>query len=411
MKILHSSDWHIGKYLCERKRYDEFEAFFDWLLKEIEILEIDVLLVAGDIFDTAAPNNRAQQIYYSFLSNLVKSKCRHVVIISGNHDSPSFISAPQNILKSLDIHLVGTVTGNYEDELVEIKDKNGDVELLVCAVPYLRDKDVRKSQAGESIEEKSEKLVAGIKEHYREVMNVALARRKELNSDRYIPILGMGHLFTAGASPGEGVRDLYVGSLGYVSADTFPSELDYVALGHLHIAQKVGGDDRIRYCGSPIPMGFGEAKQVKKLISLEFDANSNHPKISEIPIPSFQSLEKISGDEKLIETRVQDLISSKSSAWLEIEYDGLLDAQNFRERIIEILAETDLELLRFKNKKVVNHYLTASVHEEKLEDLSPIDVFNRCLEDNEVDSNDKDLLLVSYSEILKSIQEEDLKAE
>ena len=66
---------------------------------------------------------------------------------------------------------------------------------------------------------------------------------------------------------------------------------------------------------------------------------------------------------------------------------------------------------RFKNKKVVNHYLTASVHEEKLEDLSPIDVFNRCLEDNEVDSNDKDLLLVSYSEILKSIQEEDLKAE
>ncbi|NQY80524.1 MAG: exonuclease SbcCD subunit D C-terminal domain-containing protein [Candidatus Caenarcaniphilales bacterium] len=418
MKILHSSDWHIGRYLYDRKRYDEFEAFFDWLLKEIELQEIDVLLVAGDIFDTSVPNNRAQEIYYRFLCNVAKSKCRHIVVIAGNHDSPSFISAPKNILKSLDVHVVGTVTENLEDEVIELKNDQGDLELLVCAVPYLRDKDVRKVQAGESLETKSENLVQGIKDHYAKVAEIAVTIRDDyLESagksgvEKHIPIIGMGHLFAAGGSPGEGVRDLYVGSLGYVSAETFPEEFDYVALGHLHIAQKVSSSEYIRYCGSPIPMGFGEAKQVKKIITLAYGVEDTKPAIQEIPIPNFQSLEKIAGDETVIKKRIEDLLSANSSIWLEVEYEGDLEGQSFREEILELLSGSEIELLRFKNKTVLKNYLSSLKVEEKLEDLSPMEVFKRCLVTNEVEEGKQDLLLASYSEVLKSIQEEDIKAE
>ena len=413
MKILHSSDWHIGKYLYGRKRYEEFEAFFDWLLKEIIALDIDVLLVAGDIFDTSTPNNRAQEIYYRFLCNVAQSNCKHIVVIAGNHDSPSFISAPKNILKSLNVHVVGTVPDDLADEVIELKNENDELELIVCAVPYLRDKDVRKVQAGESLEDKSENLVQGIKEHYRQVAAIAVQKREAYlkSSSKYIPIIGMGHLFAAGGSPGEGVRDLYVGSLGYVSAEAFPKEFDYVALGHLHIAQKVSGLETLRYCGSPIPMGFGEAKQVKKLISISYENNSSKALISEIPIPNFQSLEKISAGDEQILNRISDLLAAKSSSWLEIEYEGENDAQAFREKVLELISASEMELLRFKSKNTFERYLLNEDLEEKLEDLSPEDVFSRRLEMNELTEEKRKELMYCYGEILKSISEKDLMAE
>ena len=95
MKILHTSDWHLGRTLYGRKRYEEFEAFLAWLTETIREREIDALLVAGDVFDTSTPSNRAQELYYRFLCRVVASHCRHVVVIAGNHDSPSFLNAPR----------------------------------------------------------------------------------------------------------------------------------------------------------------------------------------------------------------------------------------------------------------------------------------------------------------------------
>lgn len=108
MRLLHTSDWHIGRTLYGRKRYEEHESFLSWLAKTIQDKAIDVLLVAGDVFDTSAPNNRAQELYYRFLCRVAASSCRHVVAIAGNHDSPSFLDAPKELLKALDIHVVGS---------------------------------------------------------------------------------------------------------------------------------------------------------------------------------------------------------------------------------------------------------------------------------------------------------------
>ena len=160
MKVLHTSDWHIGRSLYGRKRYEEFEAFLTWLAETIQENSIDALLVAGDVFDTSAPSNRAQELYYRFLCRVAASSCRHVVVVAGNHDSPSFLNAPKELLKVLDVHVVGNASADPEDEVLVLCDKQDTPELIVCAVPYLRDRDIRVAEAGESIEDKEYKLIA-----------------------------------------------------------------------------------------------------------------------------------------------------------------------------------------------------------------------------------------------------------
>ena len=280
MKILHTSDWHLGRTLYGRRRYEEFEAFLIWLVETIQQNQIDALLVAGDIFDTSAPSHRAQELYYRFLCRMAASCCRHVVVVAGNHDSPSFLNAPKELLRALDVYVVGNASENLEDEVLVLTAKHGAPELIVCAVPYLRDRDIRVAEAGESIEDKERKLIEGIRSHYADVASLAELKRTELGTE--IPIVAMGHLFTAGGQTidGDGVRELYVGSLAHVTAGIFPENLNYVALGHLHVPQKVNGSEVIRYSGSPLPMGFGEATQQKSVVIVDF-----HPQIAQKDYP------------------------------------------------------------------------------------------------------------------------------
>ena len=158
MKFLHTSDWHLGRSLYGRKRYEEFTAFLDWLTQTIEDEKIDALLVAGDVFDTSTPSNRAQELYYRFLCRVAASCCRHVVVVAGNHDSPSFLNAPKELLRALNVYVVGSMTEALEDEVfvLQVDDKP---EAIVCAVPYLRDKDIRTVEPGETIDDKNAKLV------------------------------------------------------------------------------------------------------------------------------------------------------------------------------------------------------------------------------------------------------------
>lgn len=274
LTILHTSDWHLGRRLYGRMRYEEFEAFLSWLQETISAQKVDVLIVAGDIFDTMTPSNRAQALYYEFLGKVSKLCCEHIVIVAGNHDSPTFLDAPSQVLKFLNVHVIGTACDDLNDEVLVLDAIDGTPHCIIAAVPYLRDRDVRGSHAGESADSKDANVIKGIRAHYDEVASIAKARQEHLSNahQRHIPIIATGHLFAAGSKTTEddGVRDLYVGSLGQISADMFDDGFDYVALGHLHVPQRVGGCEHIRYSGSPIAMGFGEAKQQKQVLLVEF---------------------------------------------------------------------------------------------------------------------------------------------
>ncbi len=409
LKLLHTSDWHIGRTLYGRKRYEEFEAFLSWLAETIQQNEIDALLVAGDVFDTSAPSNRAQELYYRFLCRVAASSCRHVVVVAGNHDSPSFLNAPKELLKALDVHVVGSSTASPEDEVLVLCNEQDAPELIVCAVPYLRDRDIRVAEAGESVEDKERKLIDGIRTHYAAVAALAEQKREELGAD--IPIVGTGHLFTAGGQTvdGDGVRELYVGSLAHVTAGIFPACFNYLALGHLHVPQKVNGSETIRYSGSPLPMGFGEAKQQKSVCQVEF--HSTAASVQLIDVPVFQKLERVKGDWDGISNRILELSATDSQGWLEVIYDGTEVIGDLRERLEAAMSGTQMEILRIKNNRIIDRVLGQIHEEETLDDLNVNDVFERCLAVHEVPEDQRPELLRAYQETVSSLYEDDVQAE
>jgi exonuclease SbcD len=416
LHVLHTSDWHLGRRLHGQRRYEEFDALLDWMLSTLSTECIDVLLIAGDVFDTTSPSNRAMQQYYRFLRRVADTGCQHVVIIGGNHDSPTFLNAPRDILKMLNVHVIGAKTDDPAEEVLRLDDKNGEPMLIVAAVPYLRDRDIRNAEAGETIEDKERKLMDGIRAHYREVSDAAEKLRVELEDHHKfaIPLIGMGHLWAAGARTveGDGVRELYVGSLAHVGTDIFPAELDYVALGHLHVPQSVSDQARIRYSGSPLPMGFGEALQQKSVCVLAF--NGRKAQISKVDIPCFQRLRQLSGSLSTLQSGLQSLLADALPTWVEVNYTGEDILPDLREKLEHALVEDEhdlISLLRVKNQRFTGHALTDEGTEQTLDDLSPQDVFSRCLAVNRVPDEQRAELLHLYQEILTQLQEADIKAE
>ena len=409
MKLLHTSDWHLGRSLYNRKRYDEFAAFLDWLVETITQQEIDVLLIAGDIFDTSTPSNKAQSLYYQFLTRTSKTCCRYIVITGGNHDSPSFLNAPKILLEALNIYVVGAVTDNLEDEVITLIDTNSNPEAIICAVPYLRDKDIRTVEAGESGADKNLKLIAGIHDHYQKVSVIAQQKQKEIGKN--VSIIAMGHLFATGGktTDNDGVRELYVGSLAQVGEDAFPESFDYVALGHLHIPQRVGKSERIRYSGSPIAMGYGEANQTKQVLKITFQEKT--PQIEEITIPCFQSLARISGTLEDILTKIAELKHNNSDAWLEIDYTGTEIVPNLQEALNEAISSSKLEILRVRNRRQVERILRQAIEDEQLEQLNESEVFERCLDAHDIPETEREELQLTYNEIIQTMQEDDIRSE
>lgn len=409
MRVLHTSDWHIGRTLYGRERYEEFEAFLDWLAVLVEKENIDVLLVAGDVFDNSTPGNHAQELYYRFLCRMAASSNRHVVVTAGNHDSPSFLNAPRELLKCLNVHVVGCAADPPADELIVIRGPDREPRLIVCAIPYLRDREIRIAEAGESVEEKERKIIEGIRAHYRRVCEAAEQKRALLKKP--VPIVAMGHLFAAGGRTveGDGVRELYIGSLAQIRTDLFPKCIDYLALGHLHIPQRVGGSDFIRYSGSPLPIGFGEAEQDKCVVLVEFSGHS--PQVTNIPVPRFQELKTLRGDWPVIAREIDGLKSRGSRAWLEIVYEGDEVAGSLRERLDDAVAGSGMEISRVRNNRVLERALSGTAAEETLDDLDVTEVFQRCLQAHEVPEDQRPALWVAYREVVVSLREADPMAE
>lgn len=399
MVVLHTSDWHIGKSLYGKQRYSEIEAFIDWLLETIESRKVDILLIAGDIFDTATPGNRSQSIYYNFLHRISQSHCREVVITAGNHDSPTLLAAPKQLLKHHNIHICSDIIQDRE-EIIEVKNSRGEQELIICAVPYLRDRDIRKVHAGESLEDKSRLLVEGIKEHYQSVADRAMTIR-----EGETPVITMGHLFASGGKTveGDGVRELYVGSLSHVNIEIFPELFSYVALGHLHVHQRLGGTDHIRYSGTPIPMGFGESSQTKKVVLI--DISNSHREIETIDIPEFQLLKRVEGDRDELVTSITSLKELGVKMWLEVEYTGKSLDPTIQETLLELVEDSDVEIRVVKNR-INKSSLSDFIHEEThLEDLNEEEVFDRCLDSNTIPESDRPLLKSLYNSVLESLGE------
>lgn len=303
MRLLHTSDWHLGHLFNGRRRDAEFREFLDWLKALLVEREVDVLLIAGDVFDTNTPGNSCAGMYYDFLAAVCRdTRCRRVIVTGGNHDSPSFLNAPGSLLdRAFHIKVFGCAAEDPADELVPVYGDDGKPAMLVGAVPYLRDADLHLSNWGESPEEREAAQRRGFREHYRRVAEAAEAMR----AGRPVPFVLTGHFAAAGAPvfENDGVRE-FVGGLRLASGADLPPSADYIALGHIHQAQKVGGKEHIRYSGSPLKMSFADTRP-REVELIEFIGRQ--PVVTPIPVPQTQRIVTLEGEWQAISPRLEML--------------------------------------------------------------------------------------------------------
>ncbi|MBQ3403416.1 MAG: exonuclease SbcCD subunit D C-terminal domain-containing protein [Synergistaceae bacterium] len=400
-RILHTSDWHTGRKLKEHDRLEEFRKFFAWLEDVIARENIDALIVSGDIFDTTAPSPKAQELYYSFLGT---TSCRNTVIISGNHDSPSLIDAPAEIMKLCKTHVIGRAYDDSSKEAIILYDPDGQPEFIVCAVPYLRDRDIRRASPDDDPESIERSMKDGIMKHY----SGAIGRALEIRGDSDVPVIAMGHLFLeAGRTlEDEGVRSLYVGTAVKVGTDIFPEDVAYTALGHLHSPQEVGREN-IRYSGSPVAMTFGEASGPAKTVSIVEFEGRNFSGVKEIPVPVFQRLERVSGGSvQEIGRKIEALGSENVSIWLEVTYTGseaIGDIQGSLEDYVR-----DYPLLEILSVRDEGSYKDITEDLEgftgkTLDDITPERMFERLIEGRDYSEEQRETFKAMYREILHKI--------
>ncbi len=287
MKLLHTSDWHIGHTLHDISREEEHTYFLKWLIDVIRKEKISALIIAGDIFDNANPHASSQQMYYDFLI-----QCRQnfpsldIVVIGGNHDSALRLDAPASLLKSMKIHVVGGLDPKEDCNKYIIPlyaDKNAPWA-YVAAVPFLRDFALPKFAEEEDYSTKYEKCAQNI---YSQLLE-EIQKRKE----PYQAAIATGHCFLAYSETSLQSERKIRGNLDAWNVNIFPEWVSYVALGHLHKKQIVGQRKEVRYSGSPIPFSFSEINYEHSVCVVEF-TQGRVTNIQEIPVPRPRPLLRI----------------------------------------------------------------------------------------------------------------------
>jgi len=412
MKILHTADWHLGQRFHEQERYDEHKAFLEWLIKTLTEYQVDLLLVSGDVFDVQNPPNKALELYYDFLIQLLKNTpCRYAVITGGNHDSTYSLDAPKELLRLMKLYVVGGATENIEDEIIELKNEAGEIEAVVCAVPFLRDKDIRYNKANLEATEKEKCILDAITQHYQTLADCVKTRKY---TELPIPILTMGHLFAQGCRHSEedeyseAERKIYVGNLGKVPAEVFPDVFHYVALGHLHRSQIVGGKEHIRYSGSPIPLSFSERKDDKSVLLVSFEKNQIQ-KIEKVPVPQ-EIYRRLMRFEGTLEKIVQDIALHKNEYIIWAEAIIHMETQNpyINSVIEEATRDSNIRVLKTSLQHTRNprqDWAKAFEH-QNLQEISPEEVFKeRCKKENISQEEIEQELLPLFHQIMDELQE------
>jgi len=421
MRILHTSDWHLGQYFISKSRAAEHQAFIDWLLQQVTEQQIDAVIIAGDVFDTGTPPSYARKLYNYFVVEMSKRKCQ-LVVLGGNHDSVSTLDESKSLLAYLNTHVIANVQNDVSEQVLVLNDKAGKPGAILCAIPFIRPRDVMISQAGESGVDKQQALGQAIAAHYQSLYK--LAQQKQTAFEAPLPIIATGHLTAMGVKTSDSVRDIYIGSLEAFPANAFPPA-DYIALGHIHRPQVVAKSGHIRYCGSPIPLSFDELGSQKQVLMAEF-TEGKLLSVEPLLIPRFQPMQVIKGDLSQIEAQLLALAAASVEpdnkitdahqavntdslpVWLCIEVDTQDYLSDLQTRIQTMTAEMNVEVLQLKRARHGNAVRTEQQAKETLAELTVEEVFERrlALESFETEAEQQRLsrLRESFRQIAEAVR-------
>jgi len=401
-RILHTADWHLGKMLNEQSREDEQKRFLDWLLKQVVELEVDALLVAGDVFDTANPPQSAEAIYYDFVAELNRKSKASLVLIAGNHDSANQLEAPKRVLKALRTYVQGAVAEVPADRLLLLPTAEAP-RVALALVPFLREKDLRMGKSGDKEAEVRKEMVAGISRVYEEAAQAAQAAKIKC------PMIATGHLTVAGASSSESERDIHIGGLGAVDSTIFPATFAYVALGHLHRPQSTDKAGRVRYSGSPIALSFSEVEDQKEVRILDVTAQGVTQ--SAVPIPVFRKLIQLKTSMANLERDLDAQAKAPAAelkTWIEVVLSGHTGLSDANSQVQTLAHGKPFEVLKVMLADVPRliGVGVGQVHDAQLERLldEPKEVFNHLLkQQTDLSEEDKESLRLVFQKIVSQI--------
>lgn len=408
MRLIHTSDWHLGQYFFTKSRAAEHQAFLRWLIAQIEQHQVDALIVAGDLFDTGSPPSYARELYNRFVVELRQTGCQ-LVVLGGNHDSVATLNESRELLSCLNTTVIANAQPDAGQQIVTLNRRDGQPGALLCAIPFLRPRDLLTSRAGESGTQKQQALQEAIAGHYQALYQAACAQREALGLT--LPIVATGHLTTVGVTTSDSVRDIYIGTLDAFPAQAFPPA-DYIALGHIHRAQQVAKSEHIRYSGSPIPLSFDELGNAKSVFMVDF-ADGGLQQVTPLPVPLFQPMQLIKGDLAQIERQLQQFADYQGElpVWLDIEVatqDYLSDIQ----RRIQALADNlPVEVVLLRRSKEQRRQAIEQQDKETLNELSVDEVFERRLaQESELEEERRGRMRDMFRQTVNALQDEEPSA-
>ncbi|MBS0897886.1 exonuclease subunit SbcD [Pantoea dispersa] len=375
MRIIHTADWHLGQFFYSKSRAAEHQQFLDWLLAAIVQHQVDALIVAGDLFDTGAPPSYARELFNRFVVALQPSGCQ-LIVLAGNHDSVATLNESRELLACLNTRVITSATPGGEQQVLTLQQRDGTPGALLCAIPYLRPRDILRSQAGQSGRDKQLSLLQAIEQHYQHCYAAAVVQREAMGSA--LPIIATGHLTTVGVSKSDSVRDIYIGTLDAFPAQAFPPA-DYIALGHIHRAQRIADSDHIRYSGSPIALSFDELGREKSVFLLEFSTRLES--VTPLVIPSFQPMQMLKGAMAEIEQQLTAFHTYEGDlpVWLDIEITTQEYLSDLQRRIEQLTESLPVEVLLVRRSRDQRQRSLARLENETLSELKVEEVFARRL--------------------------------
>ncbi len=419
MRLLHTSDWHLGQTLHNHERTYEHQCFLDWLLDTLVAEQADALLIAGDIFDTANPSAAAQKQLYRFLQQ-ARARCPQldIVIIAGNHDSPGRLEAPGPLLEAHGTTVVGHVLRDADGQIalerhvVPLHGKDGAVAAWCLAIPFLRPGDVPRAADGDddAAEPPADPYLAGISLLYQQAFALAASRRTDGQA-----IVAMGHChMVGGAASLDSERRIVIGGTEALPAGMFDPAIAYTALGHLHLAQRVGQQAHLRYCGSPIPLSFSEVGYQHQVLRVDLDGGAVRD-VMPLMVPRAVGLLRVPPqpapvDEALaaLDALVLEALPLHAQPFLEVRV--LLDGPEpgLRGRVEKAIAGKPVRLAKIEPTRKQDGAGTVEtvLSLEQVAQLQPDDIFKRLYIQKHGDAAPDDQL-AAFAELMAGMPEDE----
>lgn len=349
MRVLHSSDWHLGRQLDGRSRLDEQAAVLDEISAIARDGAADLVIVAGDVFDTVNPPAEAELLFYDTLARLSEGGRRAVLLIAGNHDNPERLTSAAPLARRSGIALVGRPgrstlsAGDGQAAVRWAALAPGVLELtlgarreraVIVTVPYPSEARLGEALADVLVETE-------VRDAYSERV-AALFAEGARHFDRDSVHLATSHLFVRGGLESESERPIQVGGAYTVEPLALPASAHYVALGHLHRAQAVAGAANARYSGSPLAYSFSEAGQAKAVFLVEAGAGDPSVRVEEVALGSGRPLVRWQAHGGLQEAATWAEGGRDPEAWIDLEI-----------HLREPLAGEDIQRLRRARPRIV----------------------------------------------------------